>query len=373
VAGSFLYVIQCRRRISEKDKEKEKEKEKDREKDREKRLFLVQTHEDGTEGEQLWSCCWGGLVGVDRDGAIEPVIFFGGSTGIVRVISYSTTEQLMLLRGHGGAVQDIAAHPTDMDLVITASKDESVRLWNWRLGVALCIFAGHQGHRDDVLSVFVERKGGLMVTGGMDNTVKLWALDGPEVQSAIEGGAAALRGIFAKGGAAKRPGNLNPVGPATPPEHKSKLLQFPVKTVMRMHFGYVDWVTMYGSLFVSKSVHSEVLLWEPAERVNSEGQCSSAIISQYEYQDGDIWFVRGDVHWKRGLMAVPNSEGVVTVFELDHVDPAPKCKLSLPNKVLIRKVCFSPCGSILIVATDDGCVYRFDLEGGVKRARVDED
>lgn len=34
------------------------------------------------------------------------------------------------LQGHGNDIHDIAVHPSSPALVLTASKDESVRLWN---------------------------------------------------------------------------------------------------------------------------------------------------------------------------------------------------------------------------------------------------
>jgi polycomb protein EED len=46
--------------------------------------------------------------------------------------------------GHGNSINDIHFHPVDLSLLLTASKDESVRLWNVTTGVCIAVFAGHK-------------------------------------------------------------------------------------------------------------------------------------------------------------------------------------------------------------------------------------
>ena len=70
-------------------------------------------------------------------------------------------------------------------LLLSASKDESVRLWNVYTSCCVAIFAGDQGHRDQVLSADVNLRGDALVSASMDNCIKVWALDSPAVQSAV--------------------------------------------------------------------------------------------------------------------------------------------------------------------------------------------
>ncbi len=44
-------------------------------------------------------------------------------------------------------------HPLLPALLFTASKDESIRLWNVVSGVCVAVMAGDLGHRDEVLSL----------------------------------------------------------------------------------------------------------------------------------------------------------------------------------------------------------------------------
>lgn len=53
-------------------------------------------------------------------------------------------------------------------------------------GVCIAIFAGEGGHRDEVLAADFHPLGQCFASSGMDNTVKIWALDTPEITHAID-------------------------------------------------------------------------------------------------------------------------------------------------------------------------------------------
>jgi polycomb protein EED len=80
-------------------------------------------------------------------------------------------------------VNDVRAHPCAPHLLLSASKDESCRLWNIDNGLCLAIFSGALGHRNEVLTVdfkMLDPKAEdlVFVSGAMDNMVKVWSMEG---------------------------------------------------------------------------------------------------------------------------------------------------------------------------------------------------
>ncbi len=158
----------------------------------------------------------------------KPILAVAGLDRVIRIINPTTQTSKKELIGHGLAINDLKFHPKNPHLLLSASKDMSVRLWNIQTDVCIAIFHGIDGHKSEVLSVDFDVTGSRIVTSGSDNSVKIWQLNKPSVQNAIEASYRGQRGF-------------------------SNILEhYPKYSVDGIHTKYVDCVKWMGNLILSK-------------------------------------------------------------------------------------------------------------------------
>jgi polycomb protein EED len=79
---------------------------------------------------------------------------------------------------------DAPRSPAAPDLILSASADESVRLWNAATGDPLATLHGEAGHLAEVVDVaWHPGKPWLVASAGLDDTVVIWSL--AEVSPAV--------------------------------------------------------------------------------------------------------------------------------------------------------------------------------------------
>ena len=153
------------------------------------------------------------------------LLIVAGFRGIIKLIDCRTCKLVGALLGHGNHVNELMVHPKDPNLLFSASRDESLRMWNLKTRTCVTIFAGEQGHRDQVLSVDVHHLGSSIVSASMDNTIKIWNLDTARIKEGI-----------------KR--SYNPPAPSSVVPFKTVFSQFPSFSTRRVHTDYVDCVAV---------------------------------------------------------------------------------------------------------------------------------
>lgn len=300
--------------------------------------------------EKFYSCAWA----IDQAQG-ETVLLAAGDLGIIRIITPSNPQSIKYLSGHGGPINDLKVSPKYRELVMSASKDYTIRLWNIRTEVCVAIFGGVEGHRDEVLSCDFHSSGTRIISCSMDHSLKIWNLTS-DVIAAIEH-SKTFNDLTAK--------------KSFPTIRK----HFPTFSTRDIHRNYVDCVAWYGNFILSKSCEDKIVCWRPGKlessidlslpaRYTTDTTCT--ILENFEVKNCEVWFMKFSIDSSMKYLALGNVVGKTYIFDLDSHDhdskPVEKYILS-HNKcqTAIRQTCFSNDASILICSCEDGTIWRWDL------------
>jgi WD40 repeat protein len=127
------------------------------------------------------SCAGTPLLAVAGEKAAIRIIHVGRmkSVACLQVCSFAFTNTIPITtapwlrrrvsQGHGRSINDLRFLPSDPNMLLSCSSDESCRLWNVVTLQLAVIFGGWHGHRSAVLSLDVHLLGRMFASCGMDN------------------------------------------------------------------------------------------------------------------------------------------------------------------------------------------------------------
>lgn len=290
-----------------------------------------------------------------------------GKKGIVKVIDTTRRCLLLTLCGHGSEINDLKFSHADEWILVTCSKDESLRLWNLQTATCIAILAGHNGHRDSVLSASFSQDNKFIVSGGMDTSVKLWNLD--PVNDAIAASFHAKpRSLHSDDGGISVENNGNK---RRRQAFQPLLIQTPYFSTKKVHNDYVDCVSFVGDLILSRCcATNNIVLWKPQFSSSSSSPPTLAkdghkarmedkvlVLREFSLKHCEIWFVRFDVCLKNLFLAFGNTRGELKIWQITTKG---EYILSPPCSAAVRVVSFSPDGNYLVAACDDATLYKWD-------------
>jgi polycomb protein EED len=261
-----------------------------------------------------------------------PILMVGGSCAIIKVYNCDLNLEHCHLQGHLNDIYDIKTHPQNCDIILSASKDHSIRLWNAFLGRQLAIFHGPNGHLAEVISIGWHDNGKSFVSSGMDYSIRFWRLDDKLIP------------------------DMNKPGLEKP---KVKFIYFPAFSTDDIHDNFVDCCAMIGNLILSKSVYGDLSLWRPNKDIYDK--CTT-IVKQFTYNNHSImWYVRFSVNPECNIVAVSNTNGEIFIFDIfaqQKLLTGSALQIIKTNSSHVcRSISFSKDSKFLICANDIGEMF----------------
>ncbi|KAJ3019865.1 UNVERIFIED_CONTAM: hypothetical protein HDU68_010474 [Siphonaria sp. JEL0065] len=113
----------------------------------------------------------------------DKVIVSGSRDSTVKLWAVETGECLMTFIGHGRAVSSVTLS-LDGKTVVSGSWDKTIKVWDAETGDFRRTFEGHHG---DVNSVCLSSDEGLVVSGSSDSTVRVWSVETGACLKKLEG------------------------------------------------------------------------------------------------------------------------------------------------------------------------------------------
>ena len=210
------------------------------------------------------------------------------------------------LTGHGYRINHVLTHPSDNNIIITCSDDQSLRIWNIETGHCLAIIAGHDGHRAAVLCADIHINGRYLVSCGQDHAIKIWDLK--DLQKDIELSYKVSknhenRKALSKSERIRKNNQIT-----------TKMIQFPVYSKQKIHTDYVDDLGWFGDMILSKSIENVIKIWLPPL---DDFEKSIKTLGELRYQNGKEYLMRFDIDKENNLVVIGDINGRIYLFELD--------------------------------------------------------
>ena len=231
-----------------------------------------------------------------------------GASAVIKVVDPVQRCQLTTLQGHGSDVYDLKVSPSNEFLLLSASVDESIRLWNLQSFSCVAIFAGHHGHRESILSISWHPLGQKFASAGMDKSIRLWKISEPQIAEAIQASQTSESAGLSRS-------SFHPV-----------CAQFPYFATTKVHLNFVDCVQFVGDLLLSKSTYNTIVLWMakvPAGTDTASTKCAAytppsdvIALRTFILDNCNLWFVRFAADSMGRMLAVGNIEGKIDIWDI---------------------------------------------------------
>ena len=239
-------------------------------------------------------------------------------------------ENIDELIGHKNDVNDLKFLIKNPNILLSASSDSTVRLWDIKIKKLLCIYGGPFGHPSHVLTVDFHFSEQFIASAGFDQVVMFWDID-----------------LILK----KYNNNNN-----------GKNFKCILKTKpffeTYIHENYIDTVKFFGDLVLSKSTNGVILLWKP---MFNDEKDHHFIIKKLFYTSSKIWYVKFHLNLTENLLFIGDVGGLY-IFNLKNhkysnaamPDITAQIGSKYKNDILFRCVIYDNIRNLIITGKDNG-------------------
>ena len=261
-------------------------------------------------------------------------IAFGGNTNSIFLytidfLEANVKENLEELIGHKNDINDLKFLTVHQNILLSASSDSTVRVWDAKIKKLLCIYGGPFGHPSHVLTLDFHFSEQFIASAGFDQVVMFWDID------------------FV----------LKKYNKDGDPNFKCVLKTKPFFETL-VHENYIDTVKFIGDLVLSKSTNGVILLWKP---MFNDEKDHHFIIQKLLYSSSKIWYIKFHLNLAENLLFIGDVGGMY-IFDLNNhkntntamPDACAQVGAKYKNEILFRCVCYDSIRHLVIVGKDNG-------------------
>ena len=242
-------------------------------------INIIQTYVEPNDAEEFHCVCWG-----LRKNKI--LLAVGGNLGFLYILNVLNKGCYRILKGHVKRINYAIFLPSDCSLLLSASDDLTIRLWNIKNSVQISTF---ENHVHGILTLDWHHSQKVFLSAGKDSCIKFWTIF--PVLNELE---------FSK--------DWN--GSNFP----TKKIRKPSFSNSKLHASYIDCATFYGDLIISKGQEGKIIVWK------SENQKFDSIVVLFvlEYPIFGEINMRFSINPKTKLLFIGGLEGEVYCYHLNY-------------------------------------------------------
>ena len=287
------------------------------------------------------------------------VLAAGGMSSIIHLINLNDFVEFKQLIGHRNEIYDLKFHPYECDILLSASKDFSIRMWNIFTGAQIVIFGGPEGHIAEVLSIDWHLSADYFVSTAIDGYVKIWKIEDN------------IRNKINESREIGKLGEMKNITSEGKKYFKTLIKSNTMFSCNSIHENYVDCVRFNGNLVLSKSVDGMIKEWLPI--FNSEGDYYY-LVNTYSYLISEkVWYIKFNIDTTFRYMSVGNNKGNVFLYELNRNNNVNEddlnyicttketCAIMSSSEFSVRQTAFHKDLKYLTWVSDEGLIFVNDI------------